>query len=201
LKEKKENDKTERTEEGYGSTIRISSEHAMGGLFALFQVEVSAEPGVGFAGVNTLDPTVEPLVKIVQVVLAQTAFARQGSGGIVVGHILEPSVIFAKSEKKVTIAGGDRVSEELGSGPSIEIHFLACFGRSSFALFVGELEQTNLSTSTNDLGVAGGLLHGKGSQEDRRDLVHFGVLPDDGHDISAALGERAFVFKRDIDYV
>jgi len=86
------------------------------------EVEVRAQTESVVVGVLALQPTIEELMQVVQVLLAPAA----GRGGslhrIPLGHMLKPSIVVSSSLQDVSTVLCEDISEELGA--SLDIEFL-----------------------------------------------------------------------------
>lgn len=145
-------------------------------LSAIFQVEEDAH--VASVGVDTLQPAVERLVEVIEVVLSETGGRVGGRlGSLVISHAFGPAVVLAKGLGEVVTKLIENTAEVACTSADVERYFLAgvrCFVVG--ALIGGNLHEALLPIFASDSGVAAGLLHGDSGEENGGDMVVVGGL-------------------------
>lgn len=141
---------------------------------ALADTEVEVSSNV--VSVASLHPSIEELVRVVQVVLATAAARVTSSGGPVDGKSLRPTVVLSDGLKNRATKLVDSVREILHGGVHVVRDVLAVATRSTSTFVLGDLEHALLSSAAGDRGVARRLLHGDRGNEDGRDAVLLGDL-------------------------
>jgi len=153
------------------------------------QVEVLTE--AVFVSVNVLEPTVEELMKVVEIVLAETARGPPSSGSIVKGHAPMPTVVSADGQNQIATIFFQTVGEVFGTSLDVVGNVSAIATWSLGTLFASQLHQTLFTGSTDGLRVASTFLHGKGGQHDGRNIILVAILVESPNEVLASL-ERAF---------
>lgn len=118
-------------------------------LVADIQIEVLAKRGVVLISVDVLAPTIQELVKVVEVVLLPAVTTMGSSGCISISHSLEPAIVMTNAGEKIAIIFLEQLREKLGASTNIEINILAIAIGSTNAFVAGELHQTLLTSPTN----------------------------------------------------
>ena len=142
----------------------------MGGHLASVQIEEDAH--ALRAGVDALQPAVERLVKVVEVVLSEAATLAARAGSVCVFHANKPAVVLAHGLWEVAttaIKGGSEVAcTDIDVGPGIP----AAVRSIAAGTFVGsDLHEPLLAIAADYVGIAGGLLHGNSGEENGWDVV------------------------------
>lgn len=120
--------------------------------------------------VLVLEPTVDGLVEVVEVIL-RTASSVTHARSVTDVHALLPTVVRTKSLEKVTTVGSESIGEVFSTSHDVVTNILAVTTRSIATLVVSQLHETLFSTATNGVGIAATLLEGDRSQEDGRKTV------------------------------
>ena len=107
------------------------------------------------------EPTVQHLVEVVEVVLSIAVTLVLGSRRLLDGKAERPTVVLADSLEHVATALVQGVLKVLCTRVDVEPRVFAVAVGSAAALVGGDLHETLLAVATGDVGVAGGLLHGK----------------------------------------
>jgi len=161
------------------------------GILTAADVQVKVCSKAEFVSIPVLEPTVEELVKVVEIVLAKTAICPPSSGSIVIGHAFVPAVVSPDSQDQITTIFFQTVGEVSGTSLDVVGNVSAITAWGLGALIASQLHQTLFTSSTNGLRVAATLLHGKGCQHDGRDVVLVAILVESPNEVLAGL-EGAF---------
>lgn len=134
------------------------------------------EPRAHAITISTLAPSIEELMKVVQVVLSMTVALPSGSLGVIRRHADPPTVVTAGRDENVAVVVVDQVLEQSGSSVDVEVDVVAVAARSASTVHGSELHETGLTIASGSAWVASRLLHGKRGEQDRRDAVLVAVL-------------------------
>lgn len=140
--------------------------------------------------INVLEPAVERLMQVVQVVLA-SATSRVGCcSSLAHGHSYMPSIVHADTLQQIAMIIFQSIGQELGPCMDVEVRVLAVasWGTSTFVLC--DLHESLLATTTDSCRVARTLLQGDRSQEYGRQLILICVLVEQSDKLCTSL-ERA----------
>lgn len=115
-----------------------------------------------------MDPAVEPLGKVVEVVLVAAVTGPSSLGGIVLGHTDSPTVVCSECGNDVTTVVVDHLTEKLSASADVVVDVPAAVVSASvlrldsaqdllvpsFTVRGRDLHQTRLTTATCDPGLA-----------------------------------------------
>jgi len=101
-----------------------------------------------------------------------------------------PAIVGSNAQQDIAAIAGESIREEFGSSGDVEFRILAVSAWSATTFFTGDLHQTLLSTSTNNIRIATTLLHSERNQDDGRNTILVAVLLKDPKKSRAGL-ERA----------
>jgi len=132
-------------------------------------------------------------VEVIEVVLSEAVALGACAGSVCISHALEPAVVLAKGLGKVTTNAIQSIAEVACTSADVVPGVPASVrGIAVGALFGGDLHKALLAVGADDPGVAGGLLHGDGGEENSGDIVLVGGLVE-GVEVGTAVAVRVAV--------